>query len=72
MAIIYCGPEPSSTNAGDNNTDIVTPSMTTAVIASDTAPSQTNVLWVDTAHTNLLKYYDSTSGTWIPTSAAWG
>lgn len=38
--------------------------------ASGTAPSDKKLLWIDTANSNLLKYYNGTD--WIPISAAWG
>ena len=44
----------------------------TIVVASNTAPDNTKVLWVDTANSNLLKYYNETTGAWTPISAAWG
>lgn len=39
-------------------------------IAQSTAPANTNVLWIDTGNSNLLKYYDGSK--WTPISAAWG
>ena len=41
-----------------------------AFVPSETAPSNTKVFWIDTAHNNLLKYYDGEN--WVSISAAWG
>lgn len=41
-----------------------------AFVPSETAPSNTKVFWIDTAHNNLLKYHNGTS--WVSISAAWG
>lgn len=41
-------------------------------IAQATAPSNTNLLWVDTSNDNLLKFYDSKSETWQPVKTVWG
>lgn len=38
--------------------------------AGNSAPSKTNLLWIDTGNNNLLKYYNGSA--WIPISAAWG
>lgn len=38
--------------------------------AGTTAPSKTNLLWIDTGNNNLLKYYDGSK--WTPISAAFG
>ena len=38
-------------------------------VVSATAPEDTNVLWVDTANSNLLKFYDGSA--WIPVVGAW-
>lgn len=40
--------------------------------AQATAPGNTNLLWIDTANDNLLKFYDSESRTWKPVTAVWG
>jgi hypothetical protein len=41
-------------------------------VISSTTPVSTNVLWIDTANDNILKYYDATTLTWIPVTGAWG
>lgn len=41
-----------------------------AFIKGAEAPINTNVFWIDTAHNNLLKYYNGTN--WVAISAAWG
>lgn len=38
--------------------------------AGTTAPTKTNLLWIDTGNNNLLKYYNGSK--WVPISAAWG
>ena len=38
--------------------------------AGNSAPSKTNLLWIDTGNNNLLKYYNGSA--WTPISAAWG
>lgn len=35
------------------------------------APGNTNLLWIDTGNGNILKFYDSESGTWKPVGAVW-
>ena len=40
------------------------------LVVSDTAPSNTNVLWVDTSVGGVEKYYNGTS--WVTTKAVWG
>ena len=40
--------------------------------AQATAPSNTNLLWIDTANDNLIKFYDAASETWKPATAVWG
>ena len=39
--------------------------------AQATAPSNTNLLWVDTANGNIIKFYDPASKTWKPVGAVW-
>ena len=39
-------------------------------IASDVEPLDLHYLWIDTAHSNLLKYFNGAK--WVPISAAWG
>ena len=36
----------------------------------DTAPINTNLLWIDTSNGGVMKYYDGTS--WVGTKAVWG
>ena len=36
----------------------------------DTAPENTNLLWVDTSSGGILKYYNGTS--WVAIKAVWG
>ena len=38
--------------------------------ASSTAPSNTKLLWIDTANSNILKYYNGSA--WTPVVVAWG
>lgn len=42
------------------------------VLASATAPSNTNLLWIDTSKGGITKYYDASSKTWKTTVAVWG
>lgn len=42
------------------------------VIVSASAPSKTNVLWIDTGNGGIAKYYDSTSKAWVTVKAVWG
>ena len=39
-------------------------------VAGTEAPSNTKMLWIDTANNNLMKYYNGTQ--WVSISAAWG
>lgn len=39
-------------------------------VKSSSAPSDTNVLWVDTANGGVVKYHNGTS--WVATKAVWG
>lgn len=39
-------------------------------IISDTAPTSTNSLWIDSANDNIMKYYDGSS--WQVVPAVWG
>ena len=41
-------------------------------VVSDVAPEETNVLWIDSGSSNLMKYYNQDTQTWTPISAAWG
>ena len=41
-----------------------------AFVASENAPNNHKVFWIDTSHNNLLKYYNGTG--WVAISAAWG
>ena len=36
-----------------------------------TAPTDTGILWIDTGHNSIAKYYDSTSKTWKAVGSAW-
>ncbi len=38
------------------------------VVAQDDAPTNTKLLWIDTANGSVIKYYDGTS--WVTTGAA--
>ncbi len=42
------------------------------VLASASAPANTNLLWIDTSKGGIAKYYDTSSKTWKPTAAVWG
>ena len=35
-------------------------------------PENKNLLWIDTANGNVLKFYDPASNTWKPVAAVWG
>ena len=39
-------------------------------IASSTAPADTSLLWIDTAHDNCIKFYDDDTDTWLNTNGA--
>lgn len=39
--------------------------------AQATAPDNTNLLWIDTANGNILKFYDAPSKAWKPVGAVW-
>ena len=41
-----------------------------AFVASAKAPTNQKVFWIDTSHSNLLKYHDGEN--WVAISAAWG
>ena len=41
-----------------------------AFVASENAPNNHKVFWIDTSHNNLLKYYNGEK--WVSISAAWG
>lgn len=38
-------------------------------VVSDTAPANKKALWIDTANSGVLKYYDGSS--WVPVGAVW-
>ena len=38
-------------------------------IVSNTAPENKKALWIDTANSSILKYYDGSS--WVPVGAVW-
>lgn len=38
--------------------------------AQSTAPSNTNLLWIDTANSNIIKYHNGSA--WVATGAVWG
>lgn len=40
--------------------------------AASTAPTDTTLLWVDTANNNIMKFYDSTSSSWKPIVGTFG
>ena len=40
-------------------------------IAQAEAPDNTNLLWIDTANSNIIKFYDPGSETWKPVGAIW-
>lgn len=44
------------------------------IAVSDTAPEVTSGLWADTSSSEgvILKYYDTTSKTWVAVKATWG
>lgn len=39
--------------------------------AQATAPTNTNLLWIDTGNGNILKFYDTASKSWKPVAAVW-
>ena len=39
--------------------------------AQTSAPDNTNLLWIDTANDNIIKFYDPESETWKPVGAVW-
>lgn len=41
-------------------------------IVSDTEPTKTNVLWVDSSAGGVIKYYDESTSTWVATKSVWG
>ena len=41
-------------------------------VVSDTTPSKTNVLWIDTSKGGVLKYYDESSKIWKSVYSVWG
>lgn len=41
-------------------------------IAQEAAPDNTNLLWIDAANGNVLKFYDPEAEAWKPVGAAWG
>ncbi len=51
---------------------------TSGIVVGDTPPDNTGALWIDTTDdgtgdtSGVSKYYDETSGTWVPTAATWG
>lgn len=42
------------------------------VVVQTTTPTETNVIWIDTANGSIAKYYDTSSKTWKPIKAVWG
>lgn len=42
------------------------------IVVSATAPSKTNVLWIDTGNGGIAKYYDTSSKSWTTVKAVWG
>ena len=40
-------------------------------VISDTAPDDTDLLWIDTANKGSLKYYDTTTSTWKNVASIW-
>lgn len=40
-------------------------------IAQAEAPGNTNLLWIDTANGNIIKFYDSVAKSWKPAAAVW-
>lgn len=41
-------------------------------VVSDTAPSETSLLWIDTTAGNVIKFYNSETDTWDTVSSTWG
>lgn len=42
------------------------------IVVSNTAPEDTNVLWIDTGNGGIAKYYDTSSSAWITVKAVFG
>lgn len=42
------------------------------VVVSTSAPSKTNVLWIDTGNGGIAKYYDTSSKAWTTVKSVWG
>lgn len=40
-------------------------------VASATAPTNLKMLWLDTSN-GILKYYNTTSSSWVPIKSVWG
>ena len=54
-----------------NSSDNLSATATNGVHIGETPPELETMLWVDTANSAALKYYDSTTKTWQPCSMAW-
>lgn len=44
--------------------------MTSAYVVASSAPSNTGILWIDSANSNVLKFYNGS--TWVAVGAVWG
>lgn len=54
----------------DNAISTATAAIVTDIyVASNTSPSNTKLLWIDTANSNILKYYNGSA--WTPVVVAW-
>lgn len=40
-------------------------------VAQPTQPTNTKLLWVDTANGGIVKYYNTSTNSWVATGAAW-
>lgn len=54
-----------------NSSDNLSTTATNGVHIGSTAPTTTTMLWVDTAHSAALKYYNNTTKQWEACSMAW-
>lgn len=59
--LLYTQPSGSSQTSGG---------ITSAYIVSSSAPSNTNIFWIDSANSNTLKFYNGSS--WVAVGAVWG
>lgn len=63
----------------NNSGDVVPVSGTGGIIASETAPEDTSLLWIDISPVDgensvngIAKYYDPETDEWVPIASVWG